>query len=226
MNRLLKPAIFLLLLPAFTHCSGQTNAAQPDMKNKKPVHQKHVGGYCEGCERMYVGMPKNIGSVDTTAGWYEKGQKLLIRGTVFQSDGKTPAPDVVVYFYHTDNDGYYSPGPGFDQKAERHGHLRGWVKSDKNGRYAIYTLRPVSYPGSRNPAHIHPIVRESRLSNEYYIDDWVFDDDPFLTETERKRLPNRGGSGILKVTTQGDIQVAEHPIILGLNIPDYPAAQN
>ncbi len=226
MNRLSKSAILLLMLPAFTHCSGQADAVKPAAKTEKPAPQKHVGGYCEGCELMYVGMPKTISSADTTAGWYEAGQKLLIRGTIYQPDGKTPAPDVILYYYHTDNSGYYSPAPGMDKKAERHGHLRGWVKSDRNGKYAIYTLRPAPYPKARIPSHIHPTVKEPNIGNEYYIDEWVFDDDPFLTAAERRKLPNRGGSGILSVTTQGDLQVAEHNIILGLNIPDYPATKN
>jgi protocatechuate 3,4-dioxygenase beta subunit len=42
--------------------------------------QIRVGGACEGCELMYVGMPKEIKAVDTSAGWYEAGQKLWITG--------------------------------------------------------------------------------------------------------------------------------------------------
>jgi len=35
-------------------------------------------------------------------------------------------------------------------------------------------------------------------------------------------MENRGGSGILRVLVSGDLQIAEHNIILGLNIPNYP----
>ena len=45
-------------------------------------------------------------------------QAILISGTVFQSDGKTPAPNVLIYFYHTDSTGHYGRGNG----EVRHGH--------------------------------------------------------------------------------------------------------
>jgi protocatechuate 3,4-dioxygenase beta subunit len=170
---------------------------------------------------MYVGMPKEIESIDTSAGWTEKGQKLIIFGTVFKLDGKTTAPNVVMYYWQTDHEGYYSPKDGMDQKARLHGHLRGWVKSDKNGKYAIYTIRPAPYPDDVLPAHIHISVKEPNSKNEYYIDDLVFDDDKLFTADIREASENRGGSGILKVLSNGKYLVAEHDIILGLNIPNY-----
>src|SRR5215203_5577615 len=36
------------------------------------------------------------------------GQRTIIRGTVYQSDGKTPAANVLMYFYQTDHAGRYS----------------------------------------------------------------------------------------------------------------------
>ncbi len=53
------------------------------------------------------------------------------------------------------------------------------------------------------------------------MDEFVFDDDKLLTGEKRKKLPNRGGSGILRGFKKGDLQIAEHNIILGLNIPNY-----
>ncbi len=50
----------------------------------------------------------------------------------------------------------------------------------------------------------------------------VFGDDNLLTGKERKALENRGGSGFLRVLIDNDLQIAEHNIILGLNIPNYP----
>jgi protocatechuate 3,4-dioxygenase beta subunit len=171
---------------------------------------------------MYIGMPENINSVDTSAGWTQNGQKLLITGTIYNLDGKTPAPDVILYYYHTDIDGYYANNPDLDQQVERHGYIRGWVKSDKNGKYSIYTVRPAPYPNTDFEAHIHPAIKEPNIEKEYYIDEFVFDDDKLLTGEKRKKLQNRGGSGILSVIEKGDLQIAEHNIILGLNIPNYP----
>jgi protocatechuate 3,4-dioxygenase beta subunit len=111
-----------------------------------------------------------------------------------------------------------------NKKAARHGHIRGWVKSDSIGRYKIYTIRPMPYPGENIPAHIHISIKEPGLPNEYYTDELVFDDDKKLTSAERKKLPNRGGSGVLRTVNVNGMQVAEHNFFLGLNIPDYPTS--
>lgn len=181
-----------------------------------------VGGGCDGCELMFVGMPANLRPTDTSAGWTETGQKLLVTGVVYERDGRTPAAKVVLYYWQTDSSGYYSPSEAMDASAKRHGHIRGWVKTAANGKYAIQTIRPAPYPHRDIPAHIHVSIKEPEIANEYYVDELVFDDDELLTAQRRKQLENRGGSGILRLLTSGDVRVAEHNIILGLNIPNYP----
>jgi protocatechuate 3,4-dioxygenase beta subunit len=183
---------------------------------------KTVGGGCDGCELMYVGMPDNISPIDTSAAWHSQEQKLHIAGTVFQSNGQTPAADVIIYYWQTDEKGYYTPREGMDPQARRHGYIRGWVKTDDDGNYSIFTIRPAPYPNSDMPAHIHLSVKEPNIADEYYIDEFVFDDDSLLTASKRATMENRGGSGILKVNASADIQYAHHNIILGYNIPDYP----
>lgn len=155
-------------------------------------------------------------------GFTQKGQRLLITGTIYKLDGKTPAPNVILYYYHTDINGVYARRPGLDPRVVRHGYIRGWVKTDVNGKYAIYTVRPAPYPNTNFEAHIHPSIKEPTIDKEYYIDEFVFDDDKLLTGEKRRRLENRGGSGILRLFNKGDLQIAEHNIILGLNIPNYP----
>lgn len=218
--------VFAVVLPfALLSCKGQNNGLNPSADTSSP-NSGLVGGGCDGCELMFVGMPANIRAVDTSVGWMERGQKLLITGTVYKLDGRTPAPDVIIYYWQTDNNGLYSPKPGMDEKAKRHGHIRGWVKTDSQGKYALYTIRPAPYPNETMPAHIHLSIKEPDIKNEYYIDEFVFDDDKLLTGAKRKALENRGGSGILRVAIQGDMQIAEHNIILGLHIPNYPRKIN
>lgn len=213
--------ILFAFMSILTNCNGQikTDKKQTEIKIDK---KKLVGGGCDGCELMYVGMPENIKSIDTSAAWTEKGQKLLITGTVYKLGGKIPAPNIVIYYWQTDNNGYYSPNKGMDEKVKKHGHIRGWVKSDENGKYSIYTIRPAPYPNRDSPAHIHTSIKEPNINDEYYIDGFVFSDDILLTGGKRKALENRGGSGILRVLIDKNMQVAEHNIILGLNIPNYP----
>lgn len=184
--------------------------------------KKLVGGGCDGCELMYIGMPQTMNSVDTSEAWQEKGTKMMITGKVYHIDGKTPAKNVIVYYWQTDNNGYYSPAPNLDKAAERHGHIRGWLTTDHEGKYAIYTIHPAPYPNEDMPAHIHVSIKEPNIDHEYYIDEFVFDDDTLLTTQKRKALENRGGSGILRWANANGLLIAEHNIILGLNIPDYP----
>lgn len=210
---------FMLLIFLFSFaagCNGQTEKSGHSNENQI------VGGPFENKEFIYIGMPDKINSIDTSLGWNQNGQKLLITGTIYRIDGKTPAPGVILYYYHTDVNGYYPNKEGLDRRIVRHGYIRGWVKSDEKRKYSIYTVRPAPYPNSDSPAHIHPTIKEPSL-NEYYIDEFVFDDDKLLTGKKRKALENRGGSGILRVLISGNLQIAEHDIILGLNIPDYPA---
>ena len=221
MKRLFKFGLFVIMFSFLSSCNGQTKEKSQTEQNTTQKN-KIVGGGCDGCELMYVGMPKNINSIDTSAGWKEKGQKILITGTVFKIGGKIPAPNVVIYYWQTDNNGYYSPKEGMDEHAKRHGHIRCWVKSDENGKYSIYTIRPAPYPNDDIPAHIHTSIKEPNIKDEYYIDEFVFDDDILLSGNKRKALENRGGSGVLRVLIDKDMQVAEHNIILGLNIPNYP----
>lgn len=218
-----KGTLTWLLLVFFAFgCKGQTESTE-NISN--PSQRKGpVGGGCDGCELMYFGIPKEINATDTSAGWYEeKGQKLLLTGTVFEPGGKTPAPNIIIYYWHTDTEGYYTADTETDPKAKSHGKLRGWVKSDENGKYSIYTIRPVPYPNEDLPAHIHLSIKEPDNKNEYYTDDVVFDDDPLLIPYMKKYPPeNRVGSGIVRVLLKGNLQIAEHDIILGLNIPNYP----
>lgn len=201
----------------FLSCAGQKN------EKKQTETKTIVGGGCDGCELMYIGMPAEINSVDTSAGWNEKGQKLIVTGTVFQIDGKTPAKDVIVYYWQTDNDGYYSPRPEMDERTKQHGHIRGWVKTGADGKYTIKTIRPAPYPNDVLPAHIHFSIKEPDIENEYYTDDINFDDDKLLIPYFKKYpQENRGGSGVVRILLQDKLQIAEHNIILGLNIPNYP----
>lgn len=214
-----KHFIFLVVVTAFLlSCNGQTPANLKVPSKKSGV----VGGPFENGDFLYIGMPENIKSIDTSAGWSQNGQKLLITGTIYKLDGKTPAPNVILYYYHTDVNGVYAGKEGLDPRVVRHGYIRGWVKSDANGKYAIYTIRPAPYPNSNFEAHIHPAIKEPNIDKEYYIDEFVFDDDKLLTGEKRRRLENRGGSGILRLVKKGDLQIAEHNIVLGLSIPNYP----
>lgn len=180
---------------------------------------KIVSDGCEGCELYSADMPSQLSwRIEMAQG--EKGEKLTISGTIYQKDGKTPASNVILYIYHTDNDGLYKASPN-QKKAKRHGRLRGWMKTDATGRYQFTTIKPATYPNTRFLAHIHPTVKEPD-KNEYWIDDFVFADDPNMTEKEKNNMQNRGGNGIISLTKNKDgVWVGKRDIILGANVPNY-----
>ncbi|MEJ0106372.1 MAG: hypothetical protein WDO19_29200 [Bacteroidota bacterium] len=102
----------------------------------------------------------------------------------------------------------------------KHGYIKGWVKTNEKGEYKFYTLKPAPYPATNIPAHIHPVIIEPG-KNEYYIDEYLFEGDPFLTASEPKRQELRGGPGIISLEKKKGILYGKRNIILGLNIPGY-----
>lgn len=205
-------------------CSAVTSCAQSSSQNKNSgTKEIQVGGPCEGCEAIFeTKLPfAQLNEIDTLPDFSEAGRKILLSGTVYRIDGRTPAPGVVLYVYHTDETGRYRT-EGQTGWGARHGSLRGWVKTNSQGQYRFYTLRPASYPGSTEPAHIHVTIKEQGKT-PYYIDDFLFDDDPFLTANRRARQQQLGGNGILQLQKQGELYTAVRNIYLGRGVRGYPA---
>ncbi|RYF37204.1 MAG: hypothetical protein EOO38_26730 [Cytophagaceae bacterium] len=146
-----------LLLPlliatmVFTSCSGQTRSSG------KNSLEPPVGGAFENSEFTYYAIPKTVNATDTSPGWHQPGQKILLTGTVYQNDGRTPAPGVLLYYYHTNTEGRYLHKPEEKRSmppnslGQTHGYIRGWVQTDAEGRYFIYTVRPGTYPTRDEP---------------------------------------------------------------------------
>lgn len=214
----MKTLFAFLCLAALAGCGSAPQ--EPLIKSMTP---QKVGGPCEGCEAIYESpVPfAQLSWQDSLPDFTEAGPKLVVSGKVFKKDGRTPAADVVIYAYHTDQKGLYSKKGGEEGWARRHGYIRGWVKTDAQGRYRFFTLRPAAYPNSDIAAHIHLTIKEPSL-NEYYIDDILFDDDPLLTKGARSRQTNRGGDGIVRPGIRDGIAYAERNIYLGQNIDNYP----
>jgi protocatechuate 3,4-dioxygenase beta subunit len=177
-----------------------------------------VGDACDQCDLMYEGMPEYLSWETTLSPKGEPGEPMIIQGTIYQVDGKTPARGVVLYVYHTDAKGYYSSLPG--QKEIHHGHLRGWIKTGADGKYKFTSIRPAQYPGETIPAHIHPLIKEPGLTR-YWIDEYLFEGDQYLDEKERSHQKKRGGNGIIRLTKVDGVWRGQRDIILGMNVPNY-----
>jgi protocatechuate 3,4-dioxygenase beta subunit len=199
------PLLFLLIL---TSCS-------PAQSSKNLL-----GGPCEGCEAIYEYNDRPLGAETTLPDFYRKGRPIKITGTVYQKDGRTPAPDVILYVYHTDQSGRYTAQSNAKGWEKRHGSIRGWMKTDEKGRYTFYTLRPGTYPSRTEPAHIHITVKEPD-KRAYYLDSFYFEGDPLLTSKIKSQMMNRGGNGIIQLDQSGKIMVGKRDLVLGENIPNY-----
>jgi protocatechuate 3,4-dioxygenase beta subunit len=127
----------------------------------------------------------------------DKGEKILIRGTIYKPDGKTVAPNTLIYLYHTDVYGIYGR-----EGEPRHGRYRGWMLTDAQGRYEFESILPASYPNSTIAKHIH-MTLTTEDKREESVDSILFDGDKFLTT--RDRTIGRGGfDPVLKMVKGSD----------------------
>lgn len=220
------PAVYctILLLSILASCQGQSRPKVGSTTTRTPTQPEPF----ENSSFAFIGMPGSLDHIDTSAGWKEVGQKLHLQGVVFQRDGKTPASDVLIYYYQTNVDGKYvhkadeprTMAP--NERGQTHGYIRGWVKTNARGEYQIYTVRPGVYPTRDAPAHIHMTVKEPNDIPEYYIDDIVFADDSLVNATYQSKMELRGGNGIVRLQKQGELMQGVRNIQLGLQIPKYP----
>jgi len=209
----IKLSFLVVFISLFTFC---TNSQQTVIPNAKLV-----GGPCEGCEAIFEYGNNKLNSIDTLPDFSDNGIRIKLSGTIFKTDGKTPAENVILYIYHTNQEGIYPKKEGTTGWAQRHGYIRGWVKTNSNGEYTFYTLKPRSYPNGSLPAHIHPTILEPN-GKYYWLEAYHFKGDPFLTEKETNpKTPRGGSSGLLTLKKEEDIYSGKRDIILGKNIPEY-----
>jgi protocatechuate 3,4-dioxygenase beta subunit len=180
-----------------------------------------VGGPCEGCEAIFEYGDNILSPVDTLPDFKDDGPKIKLTGTVFQNDGRTPAEGAILYIYHTDQNGIYTVRGGETGWARRHGYIRGWVKTGKDGKYTFYTLKPGTYPSRSEPAHIHLTVLEPD-GKYYWLESCLFNGDPLISEEDQNKTSLRGGgTRILYLKNEDGLLTGTRDIILGKNVPGY-----
>ena len=144
--------------------------------------------------------PKTLSWKTTLVSASEPGEPLIVSGAIFQKDGKTPIPNALLYVYHADAGGLYAP------KGSPEGFIRikGWMKTNNEGKYEFRTIKPGSYPNTRGAAHIHAKVVLPG-GNERWIDEFLFDNDPNLKDSDRKKHEKDGiFSPIVKIEKRSD----------------------
>ncbi len=175
-----------------------------------------LGGPCEGCEAVFEFGNRALASVDTLPEFYSGGVQIKITGTVYNEDGVTPAPGVILYVYQTNEAGIYPKKGNEIGWARRHGYLRGWAKTNEKGVYTFFTQLPHFY--GNEPAHIHLTVLEPDGSY-YYVEDFMFaDDEKLQTEHIQNPYPRGGFTGVMKMHLMTGILTGKRDLILRKNL--------
>ncbi len=185
-----------LIFSAFT---AQLNAQQ-DANNINDTKQHPIYNYGE----------RALTAVDTIPEYAQAEQKLKISGTIFENDGITPAKDVIVFIYQTNEDGKYDLKT---ENEEDYIYHRAWVKTNEEGEYTFFTFIPGTDYGSNEMKHIHTVIKEPNTP-EYDMDGFLFENDPYLSRYCRKKLKKAGATNILNPEKSGDILVAQRDIVL------------
>ena len=128
----------------------------------------------------------------------EPGDRMIIDGTIYLRDGKTPAKGAILAVWHTDSKGFYIADGG--GAGEAHPRIHGRMKTGDDGKYEFESIKPAPYPSNNTPAHIHGHILAPNFP-EYPII-YYFEGDNLITNQNRSELNNhRGGtSSIIKLT--------------------------
>lgn len=156
----------------------------------------------------------------------EPGQKLMLRGTVYSADCRTPLPGTLIEIWQANDKGFYDKKrPGDFSEPPPPFHLRGMLRADSKGRYEIQTIVPGAYPippgvpgleqygGLTRARHIHikvlPFLNVALTTQLYFKGDEHLPGDPW------------GGhkpSLALDLKQDGKFMVSEFDFVLGTGL--------
>lgn len=174
-----------LAFPLLISCegSGLAQKSQNDMLSRLRRNAQAAGAEAMGA----IDVPDGVSWRTAFDIVNDDGEPMIISGTVYKKDGKTPAPNTLIYFYHTDKFGIYGRAG-----QHKHGKYRGWMLTDDKGRYEFASVRPASYPNSTQSQHVHMTITTLE-AREDWVDSILFEGDKFLTQRERGGTGKRGG---------------------------------
>ena len=161
-----------------------------------------------------VDMPK-WANVDTIPDFESNQNKIKITGTIYEKDGVTPAKDVILSIYQTNEIGDFVLVR--NETEEKEIYHSASIKTEADGQYTFYTFMPGTTHRSNELKKIHTTIKEPG-KEEYGMYAFVFDNDPLLKKHCRNKLDKRGIDTILKFKKENEINVATKNIILTDNI--------
>jgi protocatechuate 3,4-dioxygenase beta subunit len=152
-----------------------------------------------------------LSHTDTIPDYRSKNNKLKLTGTIYKSDGITPASDVILFIEQPDEDGDFKLRKTGENRYVFH---RSWVKTDADGHYTFYTFVQGNDRRYNQLQQIFPIVKEPS-KQEYQLETFLFDEDPMLTKRCRKRIAKTSdNTRILKLKKEDGVLVAQRNIVL------------
>ena len=152
-----------------------------------------------------------LSNTDTIPDYRSQTNKLKLTGTIYMSDGVTPASDVVLFIEQPNEAGDFELRKTGDSRYVFH---RSWVKTDADGNYTIYTFIPGNDRRYNQLQQIFPIVK-APSKEEYELESFLFDEDPLLSKRCRKIIKKKSDeTRILKLKKEDGIFVAQKDIIL------------
>lgn len=196
------------ILSSFNLVSGQKYAGTldkvpSDYKKRNPIYD-----YSE----------KQLNNTDTIPDFNTKSNKLKITGTIYQSDGKTPAKDVILYVSQPDENGDYVLKK--DALRKRYVYHQGWIKTNADGKYTLYTFVPGKYLRTKELKQIHRVIKEPGKP-EYEIKSFFFHDDPLIPELTLA-CRAKAVSSMLRLEKEGNMYVAKKDIRLNKDVVLVP----
>lgn len=195
MQRLLYPFSFLISLSSILSVTAQELVSK--LRKQHPI---------------YDYTKTHLNNIDTIPGFNTLSKKLKIFGTIYESDGVTPANGVILYICQPDDYGNYHSKKINGKRMLRH---KGCIKTDTNGRYTFYTFIPGTYWPSKTIQQIHGVIKTPDTDNIYAIAHFVFDNDPLLRKSCKRKIAKKGLSNVLKLEKQANgIFMAKRDIIL------------
>ena len=97
-------------------------------------------------------------NTDTIPDYRSKVNKLKLTGIIYQSDGVTPAKDVILFIEQPNENGNFELRNEGDNRYVFH---RSWVKTDADGRYTFYTFVPGNDRRYNQLQQIFPLIKET-----------------------------------------------------------------
>lgn len=181
-----RAALAAVAFPFLLNCKSDTLAQKSDPDVLSLLKKNAAQAGAEG--RGAIDAPTDVAARAVLSNDSDKGEKMLISGTVFEPDGKRAAPNTLIYLYHTDIEGYY----GRRSDEHKHGRYRGWLLTDKQGKFEFSTIKPAPYPVNRFAAHIHMTVTTENIKEDW-IDSILFEGDTLISRQERETAGRKGG---------------------------------